>query len=292
MKIKSIPIALCCLIAAGVVLINYAPARAEVNLGDGVCSGAEKALNYCIEVYDYVIEAIPCENGEWPCLVADDTLMAFAYRATAPANCDSPTWSYSVTQYEKCEGEGAINYILDTEPDGAALSLPNDKVAKCEDTVVNDESHELWKLNPTLNCSNVTQSIDFTIYADPDVGLSCGNMTWVRTKIGCEGGLLRGPGCGDIPVKETTRSFRNGQVQIQYDICFDGIVDVNFSGADAAQGMAWVCAGDDANPLENGGITDNCSSSRVYAGPEESGCVIEGSWNVISPSGTAYVRPR
>ena len=291
MRTKSIPIVLCCLITAGVVLMKYTPVRAEVNLGDGICSDTEKDLNYCIEVYEYVIEAIPCENGEWPCLIADDTLMAFPYRATAPAGCDSPTWSYSVTQYEKCDGS-SVNYILDTDPTGAALSIPTNKVSKCENIENDIDTSELWKLNPTLNCSDVTQSVDFTIYSDPDVGLSCGNMTWVRTKLGCDGGLLRGPGCGDIPVRETLRSFRNGQVQIQYDICFAGIVDVQYREAETAHGMAWICAGDNANPLENGGNTDNCSGSRVYAGPDESGCVVEGSWNVISPTGTAYVRTR
>lgn len=285
MRTQNIPIVLCCLIAAGVVLMNHIPVRAgEIDLGDGKCSDTEKALNYCIQVYDYVIEAIPCD-GQWPCLVADGTLMAFPYRATAPAGCDSPTWSYSVTQYEKCDGN-PVNYILDTDPDGAALSIPNNKVSKC-DNVINDLSEsELWKLNPTLNCSDVIQQIDFTIYAEPDVGLSCGNMTWVRTRDGCEGGLLRGPGCSDIFIMETSRSFLNGQAQVEYDICSGDIVDVTFQNAETAQGMAWICAG--PNPMENGGNTDNCSG-RLY-GPNEAGCVIEGSFQVIGRTGVTYVR--
>ena len=128
MRTKNISFILFCLIVAGVVLVNYSKARAEINLGDGVCSDQEKELNYCITAWDYVIEAIPCDDGSWPCLVQNGTLAAFKYRATAPAGCTSPTWNYTITQWEVCDGATEVDYIMDTDPDGSALTLPNDKV--------------------------------------------------------------------------------------------------------------------------------------------------------------------
>jgi hypothetical protein len=286
MQTKNISFVLFCLIVAGIVLVSNTKAQTGINLGDGSCSAEESNLNYCIEAWEYVIEAIPCDNGNWPCLVEGSNLMAFKYRATAPAGCTSPTWSYTISQWEICDEASAVDYIIDTDPDGSALTLPNEKVSKCPE-IVNDDSHELWKLNPTLSCSSEKQTLDFTIYAAAEVGLSCGNPTWVRTRDGCDGALLRGPGCSNIPVIETTRSFNNGAVVVQYDICTGQPVDVTFSSGPTDVGKAWVCAGN--NPFESEN-TDGCTG-RVNAGPDSSGCVIEGSQYFLNGY-TAYTRGR
>jgi len=288
MRTKNISFVLFFLIIAGVVLLNYSKARAEINLGDGICSPQEAELNFCISSGGYVIEVLLCDDGNWPCLAENATVTAFKYRATAPAGCTDPTWSYTVTQWEICNGD-SVDYILDTSPPGSALTLPNDKVSKCPE-ITNDNDHELFKLNPTLNCSDVTQTLDFIIYADHDAGLSCGNLTWVRTRDGCGGSsgedqLLRGPGCNTGAPIETTRIFGNGTTKVNYDICTGIPTSVDFVSGQTDEGRAWICV--ENNPSISGN-TVGCSG-RVNAGPDSSGCLIEGSTTYLYGR-TAYSR--
>ena len=60
MRTKNISFVLFFLIIAGVVLLNYSKARAEINLGDGICSPQEAELNFCISSGGYVIEVLLC----------------------------------------------------------------------------------------------------------------------------------------------------------------------------------------------------------------------------------------
>jgi|GEM_PF-5642275 len=274
------------LIVAGVILGNLPEVRAEngIDLGDGICSEQEEIQNLCINAGGYVIEALLCDNGNWPCSVEGSDLKAFKYRATAPAGCTDPTWSYTITQWEICSGT-SVDYIVDTDPSGSALTLPTNKVSKCPE-IGYEEGYELFKLNPTLKCSDATQSIDFTIYAAGDSGLSCGNETWVRTSDGCLGGELRGPGCSTGASMETTRVFENGDTTVNYDICFGAPTSVTFAAGETEQGIAWICGG--GNPLEVG--TEGCTGV-VNAGPDSSGCLIQGSSTYLY-GGTAYVRSR
>ena len=271
MKTKKISILYIILLLVGVTLLGYTQARAYV-LGDGICDTEESKLNLCITAWEYVIEVLPDDDGNWPSLTPDGTQKAYTYMATAPANCDSPTWSYSVTQLAYCEGSTEVDYVTGSDPTGSALFIPQGKVSKCSD-LPTEEGVELWKLNPTLSCSDVKTSLTYTVYSSLESGLSCGNWTVVRTKDGCEGGYLRGPGCDNPGPIETTRVFDNGQLTVNFDICTGEPSNVTFSGAETATTKAWICV--DGNP-QNGGIVDDCEIV-TNAGPRSSGCYIFGS---------------
>ena len=288
MRTRNISFMLFILIVAGVVLLNFTKVRAEdgINLGDGICSTEEAKQNFCIIAGSYVIEALLCDNGNWPCSVEGSDLKAFKYRATSPAGCTDPTWSYTITQWKICSGT-SVDYIVDTDPSGSALTLPTDKVSKCPE-IGYEEGYELFKLNPTLICSDEKQSLDFIIYAAGDSGLSCGNETWVRTRDGCEGGMLRGPGCSTGASMETTRVFENGDTTVNYDICSGAPTSVSFAGGDTTdEGIAWICGNN--NPIDSN-ETDGCTGV-VNAGPDSSGCLIQGSSTYLY-GGSAYVRSR
>jgi len=285
MKTKKISILYIIALLVGVIFLGHSQARAEINLGDGICSDEEASLNLCISAWDYVIEVLPDEHGNWPFLTSDGTQKAFRYIATVhPENCDSPTWSYTVTQLGYCGEESAVDYVTGSYPDGSALFIPQSKVSKCPDLPTEDDV-QLWKLNPTLNCNSNPPHTEFTIYASIESGLSCGNYTVIRTSQGCEGGLLRGPGCNNPGTIETTRIFNNGELTVNFDICSGEPSNVTFSGGETVKSIAWICV--NGNPQETGNF-DGCVRAH-NAGPRSSGCYIIGSQTYLY-GGTAYRR--
>ena len=271
MKAKYISISMFIFLIVGISFVDQTQVRAEINLGDGICSDDEMAQNLCIKAWEYVIEVFPDSTGTWPFITADGMYKAFQYRAYAPAGCTSPTWSYSVTQWEVCPDSTNVDYIADSDPTGSSLIIKNCKVSGCgELSALCDGSHQLWKLNPTLVCGANASSLVFTIYTPIDSGLSCGNPTYTRTSDGCQGGLLRGPGCFNPGTIETTRVFDNGTTTVNYDICTGTPTNVQFEGLSTEKGKAWICT---SNPLTTTGY--DCSS-RVNCGPDTSGCLIYG----------------
>ena len=116
MRTRNISFMLFVLIVAGVVLVNLPEVRAEdgINLGNGICSPEEEEQNLCIKAGGYQIEALLCDDGNWPCSVEGSDLKAFKYRATALAGCTDPTWNYTITQWEICNGD-SVDYIVDSE---------------------------------------------------------------------------------------------------------------------------------------------------------------------------------
>jgi hypothetical protein len=315
MKTKNISILLFLLVFAGIILLGYSQVQAELNLGDGICSELENQLNFCISIGPdpdnpcYVIEALDCD-GAWPCseTIAGVEYAAFRYRATANAPCNCPTWSYSVTQYQICDGSTSVDYVMDSSPSGA--SLFRCKVSKCDDinpdaacffdnvedtsaAILCDEDFQNWKLNPTLNCSE-GGSIDFVVYTLPGTGVSCGNPTYIRTRDGCQNTvngctiepylgdvLLRGPGCD--PLSITVTSFQLGEFSADLDPCTGQPLAAFIGTNEATEVLTWFSSSDtgcnpadvypdtcpEVIPLSNTGPTTGC----VFKSNPSRGCI-------------------
>ena len=209
--------------------------------------------------------------GAWP-IDHDSGIREFRYRAFVPGGtyCKGvPTWNYFVQKVTGCGGP--VDYDFNSIPPGASLVLPGDTVPKCDDIVAVDYE-VLVKWNPALNCGDGNEVV-FSILTDQTVPTSCGNLSLVTTKIGCDGGYLLGPGCGvpenNIPaVQEAYISTDQGPIKVTYAACGGAATTITDAATGAALDPvpAYICSMND-----NG----NLDCYRIQnAGPQSSGCVI------------------
>jgi hypothetical protein len=242
-------------------------------------------------------------DGAWPCLetIGGVQYRAFRYQATAHAPCSCPTWSYTVQLLPTC-GASTVNYIAFSSPPGASLSV--NKVTKCPELdPCNDTDHDLWKLNPTLNCSE-GGTLTFTLYTPLSAGVSCGNPTWIRVSSGCfpktlppgdvctSEWALRGPGCENLLTD--VGSFQIGTWDITRDICTGEPVLIESGGEAVAAVKGWLCD-DGCDPILSGvKSTANPTGCVCYQatniGPWSTGCLFKLNPDRYGYGGSLYTR--
>jgi hypothetical protein len=235
MKTKYISILLFILVVAGVALLGSTQVMAT-------CDCDNPVDNSCINIDGYVVRISP-ENGEWPiecdfsdgaptlpadrdyCLLeGPEHYLDWRWEACtgSSTNCKKvPTWGYFIMRIE----DGISPKILGSYPPGAQLVLPGDPNS-CDITTA-DESHVLWKLNPSVTCekAKVGDGVKFSMYTE--VGLFTGicNISAATLKNYCLGDPLQGPSTtGVIPAEETRNfcyapGYPNGRIEVTFNRC-------------------------------------------------------------------------